>query len=77
MCHLASHDGWAALQVGHAIGRFGDSEGGSVQHNYPSYGNGYGGNYPDGQYYPPGAPSLHANNLWRLYSLWIGRPLLQ
>ncbi len=29
--------------------------GGSGEAGYPSYGNGYGGKYPDGHYYPPGA----------------------
>jgi hypothetical protein len=30
-------------------------DGSDWNHGYPSYGNGYGGNYPNGQYYPPGA----------------------
>ena len=51
------------LQVAHTVGQFGNSVGGAttdvytpVQNGYPAYGNGYGGNYPDGHYYPPSAP---------------------
>lgn len=46
--------------VADVVGTVGSIIGGTVGggYNYPNYGNGYGGNYPDGHYFPPGtAPS--------------------